>query len=193
VLLRNRGFKTTAADSSEEATEIARGRTEGVTYLVAHPACLPLPAASYDLIYCADTLEVLDDIHPVLAEIRRVARPGATIVLDTVAKTLLAKAIYLLAFQRIPATRIMPPGRYTAARLRDPDALAAACASVGIDVTELVGFEPASPLALVKSVFDRRAGRIDDTELPNAAGFRLSAPNHAPVVTYFAVAHLRQT
>lgn len=191
-LLRDRGFTTTAADSSDEATAIAGRCAEGVTHLVAHPARLPVADAAYDLVYCADTLEVLDDIAPVLAEIQRVARPGATIVLDTVAKTFLAKAIYLLAFQRIPFTRIMPPGRYAAARLRDPGDLAATCASVGIDITEIIGFEPASPLALVMSVFDRRAGRINDADLPEAAGFRLSASGHAPVVTYFAVGRRRR-
>lgn len=59
---------------------------------------------------------------------------------------------------------------------------------MGLTVDLVVGFEPASVGSLVKAVVGRRAGRLRDDELAGAADFRLSDPDHALVVTYFAVA-----
>ncbi|OYO17351.1 hypothetical protein CGZ94_00085 [Enemella evansiae] len=59
--------------------------------------------------------------------------------------------------------------------------------TIVFEVHTVVGFEPRSVGSLVRAVLDRRAGRIDDADLPAAAGFRLSADGHPPVVTYFAV------
>lgn len=92
-----------------------------------------------------------------------------------------------MAFQRLPFTRIMPARRYFSDRLRSPVALTEAARHAGIEVHTFVGFEPRSVGSLVRAVLDRRAGRIDDADLPAAAGFRLSADGHPPVVTYFAV------
>ncbi|OYO12201.1 hypothetical protein CGZ98_08465 [Enemella evansiae] len=100
---------------------------------------------------------------------------------------IVAKLIYLVAFQRLPFTRIMPARRYFSDRLRSPVALTEAARHAGIEVHTFVGFEPRSVGSLVRAVLDRRAGRIDDADLPAAAGFRLSADGHPPVVTYFAV------
>lgn len=183
------GYTTTSADPSEESVAIARDRGTGsVTALVAPATGLPLEDESFDLVYCADTLEVTDDADGVLHELHRVTKPGGTVVFDTVTATPVARLIYLVAFQRLPFTRIMPRGRYRGDRLRRPSTLRTACDAVGLTVETVVGFEPASVGALVGSILARRSGRIGDDELAERAGFRLSPPDHEPVVTYFAVA-----
>lgn len=189
--LRDRGFEVTAVDSSPAATDIARGETPGVTFCTAPATELGVEAESFDLVYVADTVEVSDDLDGVLAQLAGAARPGATIVVDTVTDTVVAKLIYLIAFPRLPLTRIMPAGRYSAARLRNPRALTQACRRVGIEVNDIVGFEPASVISLVRAVLDRRAGRLADDDLAQAVDFHLSDAEHAPVVTYFAVATKR--
>jgi len=189
--LRDRGLDTTAIDSSPEATAIARSTTPGATFHTAPATDLGVEPGSFDLVYCADTLEVTHDIDALLAGLATALRQGGTLILDTVTDTLIAKLIYLVAFQRLPFTRIMPPGRYAADRLWNPRDLARACDAAGITVDSVVGFEPASVGALVKAVLDRRSGRITDDALPRAAGFHLSAADHAPVVTYFAIATKR--
>lgn len=186
--LRDRGYATTAVDPSAAATALAQADTHGVSFRTAPPDDLGIEPASFDLVYCADTLEVTDEPDAVLAALAAAARPGATLILDTVTDTLIAKLIYLIAFPRLPFTRIMPPGRYSAARLRNPRDLENAFRRVGIRVDTVVGFEPKSVGALVRAVLDRRSGRIGDEDLPGAAGFHLSADDHTPVVTYFAVA-----
>lgn len=189
--LRDRGFTVTAIDPSPEATAIARGDTSGVDFRAAPPDALALEddeMAAFDLVYLADTVEVTDDLDGVLSQVADAARPGGTVVLDTVTDTVVAKIIYLIAFPRLPFTRIMPPGRYAASRLREPARLEDACRRAGLTVNAVVGFEPASVGSLVRAVLDRRARRITDEDLPDAAGFHLSTDDHAPAVTYFAVA-----
>lgn len=185
--LRDRGYASTAVDPSSAATALAERDTPGVDFRTAAPTKLGVPAGSFDLVYCADTVETTDDLDRVLAELAAATRAGGTVVLDTVTDTIIAKLIYLLAFQRLPFTRIMPTRRYFSGRLRNPAALTEAARRAGIDVHTVVGFEPASVGSLVRAVLDRKAGRIDDADLPVAAGFTLSADGHAPVVTYFAV------
>lgn len=186
--LRDRGFQTTSIDSSAAATALAAADAPEVDCRAAPPSALQVEPASFDLVYCADTLEITEDLDGVLAALAAAARPGATLVLDTVTDTFVARLIYLVAFQLFPWTRVMPRGRYHAVGLRRPRTLERASQRVGISVDRIQGFEPRSVGSLVRAVLDRRAGRISDAELPAAAGFRLSRTDHAPVVTYFAIA-----
>ncbi|MDF0530388.1 class I SAM-dependent methyltransferase [Tsukamurella sp. 8F] len=186
--LRDRGFDVTAVDPSPAATEIARADTPGVTFRTAPPTALGVDSTSFDLVYAADTLEITDDLDTVLAQLSDAARPGSTVVLDTVTDTVIAKLVYLIAFPRLPFTRIMPADRYVSSRLRNPRDLKRACRRAGMNVDSIIGFEPASLASLVRAVLGRRAGRITDDDLPGVAGFHLGERDHAPVVTYFAIA-----
>jgi SAM-dependent methyltransferase len=49
--------------------------------VMADAAALPLPAASFDLVWCAQVLEHVPDAGAVLRECRRVLRPGGRLVL----------------------------------------------------------------------------------------------------------------
>lgn len=185
--LRDRGFETTAVDPSAAATAIARSGAPEERFSTAPATDLGVEEESFDFVYCADTLEVGDDLDGMIGAAAATARPGATLIFDTVTDTPIAKLIYLLAFQRLPFTRIMPPGRYAASRLRNPRDLERACRRAGVSINAIVGFEPKSVGSLVRAVLDRRSDQISDEDLPAAAGFRLSPEGHAPVVTYFAV------
>jgi 2-polyprenyl-6-hydroxyphenyl methylase/3-demethylubiquinone-9 3-methyltransferase len=109
------------------------------------------------------------------------------LVYDTVTRTPVSRLIYLGAFQSFPPTRIMPPGRYSAERLRRPQEMAAALARAGLTSEEVCGFAPRSVRALVSAVLARRRGRISDDRIPGVVGFELT-PAHAPVVTYLGFA-----
>lgn len=186
--LRERGFQTTSIDPSAAATAIAQADAPGERSWTAPATDLGVERDAFDLVYCADTLEVGDDLEGMVAAAVTAARPGASVIFDTVTDTRIARLIYLLAFQRMPFLRIMPPGRYAASRLRNPRDVERACLAAGAPVDAIVGFEPTSVGALVSALVGRRAGRIGDEALPAAAGFHLSHETHSPVVTYFAVA-----
>ncbi|WP_063733022.1 methyltransferase domain-containing protein [Streptomyces sp. RTd22] len=185
------GFDVTAVDPSAAATRIARATHPhdhpAVAYRTA-PAEEPgLADAAFDLAYYADTFEITPDPDRVLAEAARLLRPGGVLVYDTVNRTPLSRLIYLGAFQRLPLTRIMPSGRYSAARLRTPAELTAALDRHGLRNEDICDFRPRDPRGLVRAAVARRRGRITDEQIPPLAGFVL-APDARPRVTYLGYA-----
>ena len=106
------------------ATAMAREAHERQGLAVVHQTApaedLDLPDESFDIAYLADTLEITPDPDRVIEQAARVLKPDAVLIYDTVNRTLLSRLIYLGAFQALPITRIVPPGRYAAVRLRTP-------------------------------------------------------------------------
>jgi 2-polyprenyl-6-hydroxyphenyl methylase/3-demethylubiquinone-9 3-methyltransferase len=186
------GFHVDAVDPAEAATVLAQQRHDGsaVTYETAPAQNTGLPSSSYDLVYCADTFETTDDLSDAVREAARTLAPEGVLIYDTVNRTLVSRLVYLGGFQGIPATRIMPRGRYTAARLRPPRELVGVLERHGLRNVDICSFEPRRIGALIRAVLDRRAGRITDDEIRDAVAFRL-APGHRPLVTYLGCAALR--
>lgn len=73
------------ADVSAEAVEYARANygREGVTFLEASCESVPLPDHQFDLITCFEVIEHLDNWRGLLAEARRLLRPGGQFVVST--------------------------------------------------------------------------------------------------------------
>ncbi|KUL27034.1 class I SAM-dependent methyltransferase [Actinoplanes awajinensis] len=181
--LAARGLDVTSADPSPVATELATAAVPGVTFVTAPAVQLPFPDTAFDVVYCADTFEIATDLDAVVREAARVLRPGGFLVYDTVNRTVPGRAVYLGAFQGIGFTRIMPPGRYAAARLRPPAEVGAALAAHGLRSEDVCGFKPASIGRLVSAVLRRRRGQLTDEEVGPLTGFVLD-PDGPPLVTY---------
>ncbi|WP_198047120.1 bifunctional 2-polyprenyl-6-hydroxyphenol methylase/3-demethylubiquinol 3-O-methyltransferase UbiG [Kutzneria sp. 744] len=189
--LARMGLAITAVDPSAAATEMAREESKrselDIQHNTAEPERLPYDDEQFDLVYIADTLEVTDRLDEVLAQAARVLRPGGVLIYDTVNRTLRGRLIYLGAFQGIPMTRIMPPGRYAAERLRPPATVIAALAEHGLRNEDICGFKPKTLPELVKAVRGRRRGRITDEQAGELVHFVLER-KASPQVTYFGYA-----
>jgi len=181
------GFEVTAVDPSPAATAMARDTHPEITFVTAPAEDPGLPDASFDVVYVADTFEVTSRLDDVLGHVARLLAPGGVLVYDTVNRTPLSRVVYLAVFQAIPFTRIMPPGRYAAARLRTPGELAASMVRHGLRNEDICDFKPRDPRNLVKAILARRKGRITDDEIPPLVDFVL-APKSSPVVTYLGYA-----
>ena len=185
------GFSVVAVDPSATATAMAREAHEREGLTVTHKTApaeeLGLEDGAFDLAYYADTLEITPHPDRVIEQAARVLKPGGVLVYDTVNRTLLSRLIYLGAFQALPVTRIMPPGRYTAARLRTPAELTALLDRHGLHNQDICAFKPKDPRSLVKATLARRRGQITDEEIPSIVGFTL-ARHGRPVVTYLGYA-----
>ncbi len=86
----------TGIDLSEQSVETAgRTRTEGleIEYIVGAGEQLPFPDGSFDIAYCCDVLEHVDDLERVLAETSRVLRPGGIYMYDTINRTRRSKLV----------------------------------------------------------------------------------------------------
>jgi 2-polyprenyl-6-hydroxyphenyl methylase / 3-demethylubiquinone-9 3-methyltransferase len=185
------GFSVVAVDPSATATAMAREAHERENLAVAHKTApaedLNLAGEGFDVVYLADTLEITPDPDRVIEQAARALKPGGVLIYDTVNRTLLSRLIYLGAFQAVPFTRIMPPGRYAAARLRPPAELAALLDRHGLRNQDICGFKPTEPRSLISATLARRRGQITDEEIPPIVGFIL-APHGSPVVTYLGYA-----
>ncbi|MEO3829021.1 class I SAM-dependent methyltransferase [Actinomadura sp. B10D3] len=179
------GMEVASLDPSHEATALARESddSETASYSTAPFERPGLPEGTFDLVYCADTFEITEDLDAVLAAVARLLRPGGTLIYDTVNRTPISRLVYLGMLQRFPGTRIMPPGRYSAARLRPPAELAARMTAHGLADLGTCSFKPRSVGALITATRARRAGRVTDDQLSSMVDFKLD-PNGPPVVTY---------
>ncbi|HEX2314419.1 MAG TPA: methyltransferase domain-containing protein [Thermomonospora sp.] len=188
------GMGVTAADPSPAATAMAREAAEREGLPVDHDTApaerLPYPDDTFDLVYVADTFEITDDLDQVVREAARVLRRGGLLVYDTVNRTPVSRLIYLGAFQKLPMTRIMPPGRYAADRLRRPEEVAAALTRHGLVPGDVCAFKPKDGRSLVRATLARRRGEITDEQIPPMVRFVLD-PGGRPVVTYFG--HARKS
>ncbi len=187
------GFEVVAADPSPAATALALDADDGlgVTYLTTPAEELDVPDDSFDLVYCADTLEITERPDAVLEEAARVLRPGAAFVYDTVNRTPVSRLIYLGAFQGFPGTRIMPRGRYAAHRLRRPVELAESLDRAGLSAKDVSAFKPRDVRGLVRATRGRRRGTLTDDQLPELVDMVLE-PESSPVVTYLGYAVRRE-
>ncbi|WP_221358946.1 class I SAM-dependent methyltransferase [Streptomyces beigongshangae] len=183
------GFEVVAADPSPAATALALDADDGlgITYLTAPAEELGLPDGSFDLVYCADTLEITEQPDVVLAQAARVLRPGGVFVYDTVNRTPVSRLVYLGAFQAFPGTRIMPRGRYAAHRLRRPAELETALDRAGLSAKDVSAFRPRDVRSLVRATRGRRRGTLTDDQLPELVDMVLE-PEGTPVVTYLGYA-----
>jgi 2-polyprenyl-6-hydroxyphenyl methylase/3-demethylubiquinone-9 3-methyltransferase len=185
------GWDTVAVDPSAAATAMAREANERerlpIAYKTAPAEDLGLEGEAYRIAYYADTFEITPDLDRVVEQAVRVLEPGGVLVYDTVNRTLLSRLIYLGAFQALPMTRIMPAGRYAAARLRTPAELTDVLDRHGLRNEDICGFKPKDPRSLVKATLARRRGQITDEEIPPIVDFVLT-PTGRPLVTYLGYA-----
>ncbi|MCH7701728.1 MAG: class I SAM-dependent methyltransferase [Planctomycetes bacterium] len=66
-----------ACDLSKPAIGTARAHGDGVRYAVSNAEGLPYPTGAFDAVVIMDLLEHVPDVSAVLAEVRRVCKPGA--------------------------------------------------------------------------------------------------------------------
>ncbi|MGP8303713.1 class I SAM-dependent methyltransferase [Streptomyces inhibens] len=181
------GFEVTAVDPSGSATALARAAAarDGLTveHRTAPAERLDVPDAAFDLVYLADTLEITADPDRVIEQAARALTPDGVLVYDTVNRTPVSRLVYLVAFQRLPMTRVVPAGRYAARRLRPPAEVAELLARHGLADGGICDFKPRSVRSLIAGVLARRRGRITDDEIEAVVGFAL-APKSKPLVTY---------
>lgn len=79
------GCRCIALDVSRKGLSEAAAR--GVPAVVADAEVLPLPPASVDLVWCRDTLSMLESPQAVLTEFVRILRPGGGVMLYTAVTT----------------------------------------------------------------------------------------------------------
>jgi ubiquinone/menaquinone biosynthesis C-methylase UbiE len=129
------GAKPVAVDVAREALRRARERVPGLDARLWNPAePLPLDDNAVDVVWAGEVIEHVADVAPWLSELRRVLRPGGTLLLTTPHHgrgTLIA-----LAFSRRRFAAHFEP-RSDHLRFFSPDTLRGLLDDLGFDVEEL--------------------------------------------------------
>ena len=108
------GCRVTGVDPSTESLETARAARRAARGSRSNTwrrtgEQLPFQDASFDVVYCCDVLEHVDDLQQVLDESARVLRPGGVYMYDTINRTRRSKLVMIKLFQEWRSTALMEP------------------------------------------------------------------------------------
>lgn len=173
------GCAVTGVDPSEGSLETARAHAEesGLDIAYVHGAgeALPFGDATFEVVYCCDVLEHVDDLDRVIAEIARVLEPGGIFLFDTLNRTLRSKLVMIKLFQEWESTRLMEPNLHDWRMFIKPRELRTTMTRHGLAQRDTVGIAPgAPPPALIRTLRKRRRGELTYGEAGRAFRMRES-------------------
>jgi len=164
------GCQVTGIDPSAPslATARAHARQSGlaIAYCVGVGEALPFADEAFEIVYCCDVLEHVNDLAQVIAEISRVLRRGGLFFYDTINQTVQSKLIMIKLFQEWKFTSFMPPNVHDWNMFIKPQRLQELMRQQGLASQDLVGLKPAaSPLAIIGSARQYKRGELSLAEV----------------------------
>jgi 2-polyprenyl-6-hydroxyphenyl methylase/3-demethylubiquinone-9 3-methyltransferase len=107
------GFTTVGIDPSEQslitASKHAAENGLKISYINGTGESLPFPDGMYNIVFCCDVLEHVQDLPKVISEISRVLKPGGVFLYDTFNRNFLSKFVAIKVLQDWKRWAIMPP------------------------------------------------------------------------------------
>jgi 2-polyprenyl-6-hydroxyphenyl methylase/3-demethylubiquinone-9 3-methyltransferase len=164
------GCKATGIDLSPRSIEIARMHAAqtglSIDYQVGSATHLSFEPASFDVVSCCDVLEHIHEWKLVIAEVRRVLKPGGFFFFDTINRTRDSKVQFIFGLQEFPLTRLMPPNTHNWDMFIKPEELRLASQENGFVLEDMQGGKiDKNPLATLWDVEQQKLGRITFAEL----------------------------
>jgi 2-polyprenyl-6-hydroxyphenyl methylase/3-demethylubiquinone-9 3-methyltransferase len=142
--LARRGAVVTGIDPAADAVASARAHAsaEGLSirYDEGTGEALPYPDAAFDAVVCVDVLEHVADLDAVLAEVRRVLKPGGWFLFDTINTGWLAWLVVVVGAERVLG--LLPRGTHEPAKFIDAGDLRARLSALGFAVGRFRGLGP---------------------------------------------------
>jgi 2-polyprenyl-6-hydroxyphenyl methylase/3-demethylubiquinone-9 3-methyltransferase len=159
------GFRVVGVDPSEESLAAARthAASQGLAigYQCARGEALPFADDSFDVVYCCDVLEHVNDVGEVIAEIARVLKPRGTFLFDTINRTLQSRLIVIKLLQEWRWTALMPPRLHDWNMFIRPAELRRELERHGLVSGGLTGLKPrANPFRLIRALRRRKRGLL---------------------------------
>ncbi len=183
------GCQVTGIDPSAPSIETARTHASqmglAIAYQVGMGEQLPFADASFDLVYCCDVLEHVNDLEQVIAETARVLKPGGVYCFDTINRTLFSKLVTIKLFQDWRVTAFLPPHLHTWEQYITPAELRRLLARYGLIPQEMTGLTPeANPLRLLWLLLRYKRGALSFQQLSAAARFKAGGHTLASYLGY---------
>ena len=173
------GCAVTGIDPSEQSLESARShaRASGlaIDYRQGTGENIPFPDATFDLAYCCDVLEHVQDLRRVIAEIARILKPGALFLYDTINRTWKSKLVMIKLLQEWDWTSFMPPRLHDWDLFIKPEELLSLLAANGLENRGLTGLKAgANPIRAIRALRARKRGEISYLEAARRIDLRES-------------------
>jgi len=164
------GCHVTGIDPSEPSLAVASAHAlqEGlaIEYREGVGESLPFADAYFDIVYCCDVLEHVNDLEAVISEIARVLKKDGIFFYDTLNRTFMSNLISIKLLQEWKATSVMPPNLHDWKMFVKPQELQAHMEKHGLVYKEIVGLVPATnPLTLINLLRKRKRGELSCREV----------------------------
>lgn len=163
------GCRVTGIDPSRKSIEEAQRHAAAadlmIDYRVGRAEQLPTEDGVFDVVYCCDVLEHVDDVSRSVAEIARSLRPGGVFLYDTINRTWRSRILIIKMAQDWRFTRWAEPGLHEWGRFIRPRELDAHLCEAHLQPVDRIGVAPRNPVAALRGFLDHARGNIDRAEL----------------------------
>ena len=164
------GCQVTGIDPSAPtiAQADAHAKEAGLTiaYRVASGETIPFADASFDIAYCCDVLEHVNDLDTVIAETARVLKPGGVYFYDTINRTPLSRLLGIKVMQEWKWSRFGPPNLHEWEKFIKPRELRTMMARHGLEDRAIAGMRPnVNPIAMIRALRAHKRGEISSADL----------------------------
>lgn len=164
------GCQVTGIDISARSISVAQTHAAinglSIDYRVGSGTSLHFDDNSFDAVSCCDVLEHIRDWRQVLAEARRVLKPGGLFLFDTINRTRKSKIVMIYGLQELPLTRLMPRDTHIWEMFITPGEISLALRERGMVVEDMMGAKLAkNPLATLWDIRQHKQGRFTLAEL----------------------------
>ena len=167
------GIDPSAESIAQARSHAARSGLQ-IDYHVAAGEMIPYEDASFDIVYCCDVLEHVDDLQRVISESARVLKSGGVYLFDTINRTFLSKFVMIKLAQEWQWSSFMSPGFHDHERFIRPAELSGLFQQHGLLTRQMTGMGPdANPLKLMRTLRQRKRGTIDFAEFGERLPFKV--------------------
>jgi 2-polyprenyl-6-hydroxyphenyl methylase/3-demethylubiquinone-9 3-methyltransferase len=172
------GCSVTGIDPSEPSLDTAGAHAERegleIEYVRGIAENLPFDEGAFEIAYCCDVLEHVENVDYAVAEAARVLRPRGIYLFDTINRTFTSKLVTIKLLQEWDATRCMEPDLHDFDKFIKPRELEHTLKRWNLEPQETIGLAAAKPLRLIGDLRRRRKGEITYAELGRRMDMRES-------------------
>ena len=169
------GLRVTGIDPSAASLETARAHAShaglDIEYQVGIGEQIPFEDSTFDIAYCCDVLEHVNNLEQVIAETARILKPGGIYLYDTINRTLPSKLIMIKIMQ--DWSHVMPPNLHSWDAFIKPQELFSFFSIHGLDNGQFVGMAPGgNPIQLMQGIRQLKRGEVTYGEFGRRQGFK---------------------
>lgn len=166
------GLNVTGVDPSKESISIACEHAIksglSIEYKEAFGEKLPFDDGVFDMVFCCDVLEHVNDVSKVISEIARVLKKGGLFFFDTVNRTLISKIAIIYFMQKCRFTSFVKTNAHVWDMFIKPEELQSILSQNGIVSKDIKGITPRHKrLSIIVDLHRASSKKITYKELAN--------------------------